>query len=161
MNEILTQHSFYYYGLIIWIIISIVTFMILVVFKPKTYGRHVRNDKFSINNKLGWFLMELPTVIFLPYFFFSGSSNYNLVTLFFISLYMIHYINRVFIFPLRLRTTGKNISLLIVFFAVTFNIFNTYFIGYYFGNFSHLYDIKWFYSPFFYWLFSIGVTLLF
>ena len=101
--------------------------------------------------------MELPTVILMPYFFFTGSSDYNLVTLSFIILYMIHYINRVFVFPLRIRTKGKAIPISIVLSAIIFNICNTYFIAYYFGNLSPIYDINWFYSPYF----IVGFILFF
>lgn len=149
MSEIIIENTFYYYALISWIGLSIITFIFLIVSKPKTYGRHIRKDKFSINNRLGWFLMELPTVILIPYFFFTGSSDYNLVTLSFICLYMIHYLNRVFVFPLRIKTKGKRIPLLVVFSAIVFNVCNTYFIGYYFGHLSPTYDISWFYSPYF------------
>ena len=162
MNEIIGGNSFYYYGLMCWIGLSIITFIFLIIFKPKTYGRHIRKDKLLINNRLGWFLMELPTVILAPYFFFTGSIDYNLVTLSFITLYTIHYINRVFIFPLRIRTKGKRIPLLVVVSAIIFNVCNTYFIAYYFGNLSPNYDISWFYSPYFitgFILFLIGAYI--
>ncbi|MBE37798.1 MAG: hypothetical protein CMP50_04040 [Flavobacteriales bacterium] len=149
MSEIIIENTFYYYALISWIGLSIITFIFLIVSKPKTYGRHIRKDKFSINNRLGWFLMELPTVLLMPYFYFSNVTDYNLVVLFFITLYMIHYLNRVFIFPFRIKTKGKRMPLLVVFSAIVFNVCNTYLIGYYFGNLSPIYDISWFCSPYF------------
>ena len=162
MNEIIGENTFYYYGLVSWIGLSIITFIFLIIRKPKTYGRHIIKDTLSINNRLGWFLMELPTVILVPYFFLKGSLDYNLVTLSFISLYMIHYINRVFVFPLRIRTRAKRIPLLVVMSAIIFNVFNTYFIAYYFGNLSPNYDISWFYSPYFiigFILFIVGAYI--
>ena len=149
MDMLIFQNEFYYYSLICWIGLSIITFILLLIFKPSTYGRHVKKTHLSINNRLGWFIMELPTVILMPYFFFRGSSEHNLVILFFLSLYMIHYLNRVFIFPFRLKTKGKKTPISIVFSAIIFNICNTYFIGYYFNQMSHLYDLKWFFSPYF------------
>ena len=155
MTEIMHQNIFYYYSLMAWLTLSIITFIYLIIFKPKTYGRHVRKDKLAINNRLGWFLMELPTVVLMPYFFFTGSLDYNLVTLIFITLYFIHYINRVFVFPFKINTKGKTIPLLIVLSAMIFNICNTYFIGYYFGNLCRLYHFEWFCSPYF----IIGILL--
>ena len=149
MDMLIFQNEFYYYSLICWIVLSIITFISLLIFKPSTYGRHTKKTNFSINNRLGWFIMELPTVILMPYFFFRGSLEQNLVTLCFLSLYMIHYLNRVFVFPFRLKTKGKKIPISIVFSAIIFNICNTYFIGYYFNKMSHLYDLKWFFSPYF------------
>ena len=146
MDLIIEQNNFYYYTLLSWIGLAIITFVFLLIFKPSTYGRHANITKFSINNRLGWFIMELPTVILMPYFFLKEAPDYNLVILFFIGLYMIHYINRVFIFPFRLRTQGKKIPVLIVFSAILFNICNTYLIGYYFSQVTALYDVNWFFS---------------
>ena len=148
MNMIL-KNEFFITTLIIWIILALFTFVTLLIIKPSTYGRHIDKNRLSINNRLGWFIMELPTVILMPFFYFVNSPNHNPVILFFISLYMIHYINRVFVFPLRIRTRDKKIPLLIVFSAILFNIFNTYLIGYYFSQVTLLYDVSWFFSPFF------------
>jgi len=147
MELIIEQNSFYYYALIAWIGLAMITFVFLLIFKPSTYGRHAKITKLSINNRLGWFIMELPTVILMPYFFFKDSPDNNAVILCFLALYIIHYINRVFIFPFKLRTQGKKIPILIVFSAIIFNICNTYFIGYYFSQATSLYDINWFFSP--------------
>lgn len=146
MDLIIEQNSFYYYILLSWIGLAIITFICLLIFKPSTYGRHTNNSRLSINNRLGWFIMELPTVVLMPYFYFVNSTDHNLVILFFISLYILHYLNRVFIFPFKLRTQGKKIPILIVFSAILFNICNTYLIGYYFSQMSFLYDLSWFFS---------------
>ena len=154
MNLIL-KNEFYIKALIIWIILALLTFIILLVFKPSTYGRHINSNSISINNRLGWFIMELPTILLMPYFFFQGSTNLNIVTLSFIILYLLHYINRVFIFPFRIRTKGKSIPIIVVASAIIFNVCNTYFIGFYFGNLSPSYDLSWFYSP----CFIIGLLI--
>ena len=142
----MTIKELYFPLLYLWIFISLITLIVLIVFKPATYGKHVRKKGFFIDNKLGWFIMELPTLLLIPVFFFSG-LNYNMVTLCFIILYLIHYCNRVLIFPFRLKTKGKKIPLLIVLSAMFFNLCNTFFIGYYFGHFSLTYDLSWFWSP--------------
>ena len=148
MNLIL-QNGFYENTIIIWILISLFSFFVLLLFKPSTYGRHINNNQFTIDNKLGWFLMELPTVLCMPFFFFRHSPEHNYVTLCFFTLYMMHYIYRVFIFPFRIRTKGKKIPLLVVFSAILFNICNTYFLGDYFNRNSLLYDLSWFSSIYF------------
>jgi len=161
MNLIL-KNDFYFKALMIWIFFALCVFIILLIFKPSTYGRHFNYNSICINNRLGWFIMELPTVLLMPYFYFSGSLNFNLVTFTFIMLYLMHYINRVFVFPFKINTKGKKIPLLIVLSAMIFNTFNTFFIGYYFGNLSRLYDLEWFYSPCFiigFLLFLVGAYI--
>jgi len=150
--------SYYYYGLFIWIGLAIITFSYLLIFQPSTYGRHIKQNTFCIDNRLGWFLMELPTVILMPLFFFLGSLEYNVVTFSFVIIYIIHYFNRVFIYPFRIRTKNKKIPFSIVLSAILFNILNTFFIGYYFGSITPLYTISWFCSPFFIIGFLIFIT---
>ena len=70
-------------------------------------------------------------------------------------LYVLHYINRVFVFPLRLKTKNKKIPLLVVVAAFIFNICNTYFIGHYFNQSNLLYDLSWLISP----CFIIGLLI--
>jgi 3-oxo-5-alpha-steroid 4-dehydrogenase 1 len=136
----------YFDSLLAWIALALITFLILLFFKPSTYGRHTNLKRLSISNKWGWFLMELPT-LFIVVFFLLGSLDFNIITTCFIFLYVIHYVNRVFVFPFRLNTKGKKMPLLIVISAIFFNMVNVFFIGYYFGNFATGYDLNWLYSP--------------
>ena len=149
IEQVSDLNNFYFYSIIIWIALSIITFLALLLLKPSTYGRHKRKDGISISNRWGWFIMEFPAIVLLPIFYFWNSPEHNEVTLCFISLYMVHYFNRVFIFPFRIKTKGKKIPLLIVSYAVIFNLCNTYFIGYFFGNMGKLYNENWFLSPYF------------
>ena len=83
MLEFINEHKLYYYSLILWIFVAIIIFIILIRFKNlKTYGRHVPNKGILLNNRLGWFLMEIPTLILMPYFIFSEQT---LLTLLFIA----------------------------------------------------------------------------
>ena len=149
IEQISDLNNFYFYSIIVWILLSIITFFALLLIKPSTYGRHIGKYRKSISNRWGWFIMECPAIILLPIFYFWNSPEHNAVTLCFISLYMIHYFNRVFIFPFRIKTKGKRIPILIVFYAMAFNLCNTYFIGYFFGNMGKLYNESWFFSPYF------------
>ena len=147
MNSLFENNPFYYYSLISWIIFGFAIFLILLKFKPKTYGRYFSKKSILLNNRLGWILMEIPTLIFMPYFTFNG--NYpNKVIICFFCLYMIHYINRTLIFPFKLKFKKKKIPIHIVISAAFFNLCNTFFIGYYFGNLAK-YEITWFQTPYF------------
>jgi len=139
----------YYYSLLAWCTFAIVIFFILIKFKNlPTYGRHVSKKGILINNKLGWILMEIPTLILMPYFIFSSNNNPNMVIWCFFGLYMIHYTNRTIIFPLRLKIKKNKIPIHIIFSAAVFNFCNTFFLGYYFGKLAD-YNLDWFKTPYF------------
>lgn len=144
----------FYTFVYIWIGIALITFGLL--FKVKApYGRHSQTSwGMMIDNRLGWFLMELPALLVCPYFFWIGEGEKSTVTYFFVGLWLLHYINRTLIFPLRQRTTGKKMPILIMLMAVSFNGVNGYICGHYLGNIA-IYPPSW-------WLsipFIIGIVL--
>ena len=131
------SYSFYQTLLYIWIGLAICIFFILF-YIPAPYGRHVRSGWGpQINNRLGWVLMEVPVLCVLWYFIFSSFEKQTLVTFIMVGLFSFHYINRTFIFPLRLRTKGKTMPLLIVASGMFFNVINGFSLGYYFKYIAH------------------------
>lgn len=149
MNSIIENDPFYYYSLIGWIIFGLIIFFILIIFnKIPTYGRYFPKKGILLNNRLGWVLMEAPTLILMPYFTFNGNNYPNEVIICFLCLYIIHYINRTLIFPFRLKFKKNKIPIHIVISAAFFNLCNTFFIGYYFGNLAK-YETTWFQTPYF------------
>ena len=68
------------------------------------YGRLSSSiSKIYLSPKIGWFIFEIPNLIWACYFlFYLGNS----ITLPYI-LFIIHYINRDIIYPLRLKSTTK------------------------------------------------------
>ncbi len=129
--------------LLIWLGIGILTFIAALKFKAP-YGRHI-SEKWGlqIDNKWGWFLMELPAVIIPIAYIYINYNSIHFVSVFILGFYLLHYFNRVFIFPFRLKTKGKKIPILIAVFAAIFNIINGSIMGHYFTSISHL-DLKWF-----------------
>ncbi|MEI6311908.1 MAG: DUF1295 domain-containing protein [Bacteroidota bacterium] len=117
-----------------WMAIALITFISLF-FIRQPYGRH-STPSFGkmIDNQLGWIIMELPSPIVFAYFFFTGTSTLTSMHYLLFSLYMIHYINRSIIFPLRIRTKNKKMPLLIALSAIFFNLVNGFVNGYYLGN---------------------------
>jgi 3-oxo-5-alpha-steroid 4-dehydrogenase 1 len=139
----------------IWIGIGIGAFPLLLrVTQP--YGRHI-SEKWGpvLSNKLGWIIQEAPSMIFLTIFFAMGTGNKPAAAWFFWALWVIHYINRSFIFPLRTKTAGKKIPVAIVASAIFFNFINGFLNGTYLGNFAGAYDNQYFFSP----QFIGGITL--
>jgi protein-S-isoprenylcysteine O-methyltransferase Ste14 len=136
----------YYLLLKIWIAFAIILFPVLLSITAP-YGRHSRKDWGPmIPNRLGWMIMELPSLVMFIVFFMAGPNPVYFVTLIFFLLYTIHYSNRAIIFPLRTRTSQKLMPLIIAVFAIFFNLVNGFINGYYFGTVSGGYDIEWLYD---------------
>jgi 3-oxo-5-alpha-steroid 4-dehydrogenase 1 len=121
---------------LIWIAIAVITFPILLkVTQP--YGRHSKNNWGPmINNRLGWFLMESPSLVIFGYFLGFKADLLNVLILLPGFLWMLHYIHRVLIFPLQIRTARKKIPMLIVFLALIFNVINGFLNGYWLVHFA-------------------------
>jgi len=120
----------------IWIAVAVFIFPILLnVTQP--YGRHSKNNWGPmINNRFGWFLMELPSLVIFGYLVGFNANLLNLLVLIPALLWGLHYIHRVLIFPLQIRTARKKIPAIIVLFAFIFNIINGFLNGYWFVYFA-------------------------
>ncbi len=83
---------------------AVVLVAIAACFLPSTYGRF-GSKKFglALDPRIGWFLMELPATLSFLYFFFKGPRRGELVPLIFLGIWLIHYSNRGFLFPLLMR----------------------------------------------------------
>jgi 3-oxo-5-alpha-steroid 4-dehydrogenase 1 len=143
--------------LYIWMGIAVAIVPILLKVTPP-YGRHTSNSWGpTISSKLGWIIMEIPVIIMFSYLFFTGDAFKSLPLYIFFGLFMLHYFNRVFVFPFRIKEKGKKMPVLIVAMAFFFNVCNGFFNGYWFGNFAPVYELSWFYD----WRFIIGIILFF
>lgn len=147
----------YFNGFIwLWIAIALITFIALL-FITAPYGRHTKSTWGPlIDNKLGWFIMEVFVLIVLAFFLYQGSNPISFVNGVIIAFFSLHYINRSVIFPLRIKTNGKKMPVSIMFMAMFFNLINGFLIGYYLGNFK-VYEIAWLTSP----QFIIGTGVFF
>lgn len=137
---------------LVWAIVGVFTFVLLQFVTPP-YGRHIKKGwGQEISNKLGWFIMELPSFVIVLYFFIiSNQSDYaKMLSIF----WLIHYFNRSFVYPLRIRTNGKKIPMIIVISAIFFNIINAGLNGYFLSTFEQ-YDN----SSFQNWTFYLGLSI--
>ena len=138
----------------IWIAIAIIVFFVLLKINAP-YGRHTKtNWGFLIDNKLGWFIMEFFVLVVLYYFLYTGTNSISFVNIIIVSLFSLHYINRSIIYPLRIKTKGKKMPIVIMFSAMAFNLMNGFLLGYYLANFAN-YTTTWLSSP----QFIIGTIL--
>lgn len=99
-----------------------------------------------ISNRLGWMIMEIPSLAIFCYLYILGTAPKSLTTWVFFSLWVIHYFNRSVVFPYRTHTTGKKMPVLIMSFAIFFNFINAYFNGYWFGFLTPGYEVSWLYD---------------
>ena len=90
----------------IWMTIGVITFITLLIVSAP-YGRHTRSGwGLTIPKRLGWILMESPALylLWIYYFLYDGFSNPVLI--FFLFIWSIHYFNRSFIWPMRIKKEG-------------------------------------------------------
>ncbi|MBK9109763.1 MAG: hypothetical protein IPM92_15685 [Saprospiraceae bacterium] len=108
----------------IWIAVALLTYVSLQ-FVTAPFGRHT-HEKWgtSISNKWGWFIMELPSLMIMCYFFYTAIQGTDSYVWILFLLWIVHYFNRTIVYPLRIKTTPKKMPLLIVCSAIFFNVVN-------------------------------------
>lgn len=122
--------------------LALITFISLF-FITAPYGRHGRGGWGpEINQRFAWVLMELPACVLWLAIFFMGEHALEVAPLALMSLWQVHYINRTFIFPLRIKAEGKTTPLSIVLTAVAFNTLNAYVNARWVSHLGH-YDASW------------------
>ncbi len=111
------------YHLVLWImaLMGLAVFVTLY-FVDAGYGKF-RSNKwgYSINNRLGWFLMESPALLAIGLGCIGFTPNWLQVL--FLSLYALHYVYRSFIFPFLLKGNSR-MPLSIIAMGALFNSIN-------------------------------------
>ena len=137
-----------------WIIVALIILPFNLKIKAP-YGRHT-NNKWgpTINNKAGWFIMEIPALTLTPLIALQGNSERSNAFYLILGLWLLHYVHRTFIFPFMTKTSNKQIPVSIVTMAMIFNGVNGALNGYFFG-YIHTYLNHWLENP----LFITGVLV--
>lgn len=147
---------------IAWIAVAVVLFPIQF-FVTAPYGRHARTDWGpSIPNRLGWFLMEVVSLVVFAGLFVFGPIEKTAPMWIFFALWAGHYVNRSLIFPWRTRTQGKMMPVAIVGSAIAFNLVNASLNGLYLGWSGETYAAEWLTDPRFIVglvVFGVGATI--
>ena len=125
------------------------------------YGRFASNSfGFNFSPKMGWFLMELPATLSFLFFYFQGQNRFETVPLIFLGIWMLHYGNRGFVFPLLMRVakgaTGS-FSLLVVGAGWLVTSLHGYLNAVFIAHLSTHLTVDWLSDP----RFIIGVALYF
>ena len=134
-------------------LLAIVVYIALFHFKAGYGYLSSSNWGPKINNRLAWVLMEAPAFCFLLFytirFGLSGTDTGNDRTVLYAmaGLFLIHYFQRAFIFPLLMRGKGT-MPVAIMAMGMVFNTLNSYFIGAWLYRFAPagMYTSDWFTS---------------
>lgn len=148
----------------VWLVLlAALPSLLMLLRMPAPYGRH-STSTFpgpTLSNKAGWIVMELPAVVVFLLVYLEGAAATRLVPLIFLAMWQMHYLNRTFLFPLRTRTRGKRMPLLVAVSGLLFNIVNAY-VNARFVSHIGQYDPQWLSDPRFLGgvtIFAIGMVL--
>jgi 3-oxo-5-alpha-steroid 4-dehydrogenase 1 len=131
------------------LIAAVVVFLISWVL-PTPYGRFA-SPRFgiSVGPRLGWFLMELPATLSFLFFYVRGPRRAETVPLIFLCMWLIHYGNRGFFFPLSIRAArGQKASFSLMVMIVGWAVTSLH--GYFHATFFtrlHVYTTEWLRDP--------------
>lgn len=132
---------------------------ILLYFIDAGYGMF-NNGKWgkSINNKLGWFIMEVPVFFVLICMWLLSDRKQMPVPTLMVSLMLIHYFQRAFIFPFLFKSNSK-MPVAIMSMGILFNLLNASLQGGWILYLSpvNMYTTDWLSDP----RFIIGVLMFF
>lgn len=119
--------------LYVWIGLAVVLLPIqLVITAP--YGRHsVSSWGPMISNTSAWIVMELVALVGFWGALLHARQSLSPVAWVAAVLWSVHYVNRALIYPLRTRTRGKRMPVMVMIFAMLFNIVNSLVNGTYTG----------------------------
>jgi len=148
----------------VWISIALIVH-ITMFFVKAPFGRHTTEKwGITINNKLGWFIMELPSLLIMIFFLLQGLKRGIEFAWVLFAFWIVHYVNRTIIYPMRIKATPKRIPLVIVMSAIFFNLVNAGLNGYYLAEIvpADTYDMNWLDSlhlPFGIFFFITGMVI--
>lgn len=112
----------------LWIALALAV-MPVIFFKTAPYGRHTpANARFTLQSRYGWCLMETPSVLMLLAAFVMTPVR-GALPFVFLALWQLHYVNRAFIYPFRMRGGDRPMPWAIVLSAFSFTALNGFFNG--------------------------------
>ena len=120
--------------------------LLALIWVSAPYGRHVRDGwGFTVPNRVGWILMEAPTVLLFIAIFAVGEDRAELVPLVMLGIWQVHYVHRTFVFPFRMRS-GKRMPISIPILGGSFQLLNVYVNARWISHLGE-YDASWLLDP--------------
>ena len=141
-----------------WAVMLFAPTMLVVerLIKSPHGGRYQRDWGPRINRLLGWMIMESPAVIGFAIVVALGENRLNPVAVVLTMVWLSHYVDRTFTYPLRTRPSDNSILLMVVASAFVYNSINAYINAAWVGHFGS-YDVSWFGDP----RFLLGVLIFY
>jgi protein-S-isoprenylcysteine O-methyltransferase Ste14 len=101
--------------------------LIALLFINAPYGRYVRQGWGpTMPARVGWVVMESPAVLLFIGIYAQGQYAQELAPMVLLGLWQLHYINRTFIYPLRIRAGARRMPVVVALMAIVFNCLNAY-----------------------------------
>ncbi len=109
-----------------WVVsISAAAIFPLLFFVTAPYGRHFRPGWGpAVGSRVGWVAMEWPSVLVFALIWIANPNFDTPMVRVLGALWLVHYLQRTFVFSLLLRDSGKRQSVLTVALGMVFNLLN-------------------------------------
>jgi 3-oxo-5-alpha-steroid 4-dehydrogenase 1 len=131
----------------VWFALAAVIAVVLS-FVSAPYGRHARRGwGRPLPFALGWVLMEAPAPLGFVLWYALGERKGDPVILFFLGLWLLHYLQRAFLYPALRRGRASPMPLAVVAMGAVFNLANSYLNGRYLFTFGPAYPEAWLLDP--------------
>jgi len=132
-----------------------------LIVRPAPYGRYSESQGWGplIDAKLAWFIMESPNVFVSALIWSDAGGNAPVkskANQALLGLFVLHYVNRSFIYPVRMTASGKPMPLSVMLMAWSFCCCNGYLQARYLTKF-HTFPDSWHFNP----IFGLGVVVFF
>jgi 3-oxo-5-alpha-steroid 4-dehydrogenase 1 len=149
------EREVYSYLLLAWAAVGACVFVALQ-FLTAPYGRHSRPGWGpAIHRTAGWVIMESPAVIVFLACFLLSNRRTDPVAVVFMLLWLLHYVNRAFIYPFRLRGGELRMPVSVMAMGFLFNVMNGYLQGRGLFTLGPARGVEWFCDP----RFVMGILL--
>ena len=158
----LTEQAFH--GALFWAVFAAAVLTCVSLLRLNApYGRHYSGRGWGpeMSNRAAWLVMELPATIVFAGIYFMGRLASEAVPLMLLGIWQCHYLNRAFIYPLRTRTAGKKMPMVVAGSGFAFNVVNAYVNARFISEFGE-YGADWLGDPRFLGglaLFAVGLAL--
>jgi len=111
------------------------------------YGRHGRSGWGpTMSTRWAWIVMESPAVLLFVWVYAQGQHRMAPAPLILLFLWQVHYVNRTFIYPFRLRGGDKSTPVLVAVLAFGFQLVNSYLNARHISHLGH-YGPEWIHDP--------------
>ncbi len=116
-------------------------------FVTAPYGRHSRTGwGATVPARVGWIVMESPAPLVFLAVYAVGPHRTDPVPLLFLAMWLLHYLYRAYVYPMRLRSDGHRMPVSVMALAIGFNLLNAYINARWISAYGR-YPVAWLVDP--------------